>query len=185
MGWQLTARVNAAVPQLFIQLFIDKQLSIHCSHNHMIHLPYILETFEPVQHPPPPPPQLLTSNITNKVGSQFQFLRYLKLKDMLLVFSMLCGFCRSFCGYKKHNKHSKPHRKVHSGNSVHSGKQRTHKNQKFMWCMLGPQHGLMAEAIRTTVVSIRILIRTTVVPITPLIGTTVVRIRILIGTTGT
>ena len=41
-----------------------------------------------------------------------------------------------------------------------------------------------AEAIRTTVVPIRILIRTTVVPITPLIGTTVVRIRILIGTTG-
>ena len=36
-----------------------------------------------------------------------------------------------------------------------------------------------AEAIHTTVVSIRILIRTTVVPIT-----TVVRIRILIGTTG-
>ena len=42
----------------------------------------------------------------------------------------------------------------------------------------------MAEAIRTTVVPIRIFIRTTVVPITPLIGTTVVRIRILIGTTG-
>ena len=42
----------------------------------------------------------------------------------------------------------------------------------------------MAEAIRTTVVPIRILIRTTVVPITPLIGTTVLRIRILIGTTG-
>ena len=42
----------------------------------------------------------------------------------------------------------------------------------------------LAEAIRTTVVPIRILIRTTVVPITPLIGTTVVRIRILIGTTG-
>ena len=41
-----------------------------------------------------------------------------------------------------------------------------------------------AEAIRTTVVPIMILIRTTVVPITPLIGTTVVRIRILIGTTG-
>ena len=44
--------------------------------------------------------------------------------------------------------------------------------------------GNMAEAIRTTVVPIKILIRTTVVPITPLIGTTVVRIRILIGTTG-
>ena len=44
-------------------------------------------------------------------------------------------------------------------------------------------YGLMAEAIRTTVVPISILIRTTVVPITPLIGTTVVRIRILIGTT--
>ena len=43
---------------------------------------------------------------------------------------------------------------------------------------------IMAEAIRTTVVPIRILIRTTVVPIMPLIGTTVVRIRILIGTTG-
>ena len=42
----------------------------------------------------------------------------------------------------------------------------------------------LAEAIRTTVMPIRILIRTTVVPITPLIGTTVVRIRILIGTTG-
>ena len=41
-----------------------------------------------------------------------------------------------------------------------------------------------AEAIRTTVVPIRILIRTTVVPITPLIDTTIVRIRILIGTTG-
>ena len=40
----------------------------------------------------------------------------------------------------------------------------------------------LAEAIRTTVVPIRILIRTTVVPITPLIGMTVVRIRILIGT---
>ena len=34
-----------------------------------------------------------------------------------------------------------------------------------------------AEAIRMTVVPIRILIRTTVVPITPLIGTTVVLIR--------
>ena len=43
---------------------------------------------------------------------------------------------------------------------------------------------LKAEAIRTTVVPIRILIRRTVVPITPLIGTTVVRIRILIDTTG-
>ena len=43
---------------------------------------------------------------------------------------------------------------------------------------------IKAEAIRKTVVPIRILIRTTVVPITPLIGTTVVRIRILIGTTG-
>ena len=42
-----------------------------------------------------------------------------------------------------------------------------------------------AEAFRTTVLSISILIRTTVLPITPLIGTTVVRIRILIGTTGT
>ena len=42
---------------------------------------------------------------------------------------------------------------------------------------------LEAEAIRTTVVPIRILIRTTVVPIRILIGTTVVRIRILIGTT--
>ena len=41
----------------------------------------------------------------------------------------------------------------------------------------------LAEAIRTTVVPIRILIRTTVVPIKILIGTTVVRIRILIGTT--
>ena len=41
-----------------------------------------------------------------------------------------------------------------------------------------------AEAIRTTVVPIRILNRTTVVPITPLIGTTVVGIRVLIGTTG-
>ena len=41
-----------------------------------------------------------------------------------------------------------------------------------------------AEAIRTTVVLIRILIRTTVVPITPLIGTTVGEIRIIIGTTG-
>ena len=45
-------------------------------------------------------------------------------------------------------------------------------------------HMRKAEAIRTTVVPIRILIRTTVVPITPLIRTTVVRIRILIGTTG-
>ena len=44
--------------------------------------------------------------------------------------------------------------------------------------------GILAEAIRTTVVPIRILIRTTVVPIMPLIDTTVVRIRILIGTTG-
>ena len=43
---------------------------------------------------------------------------------------------------------------------------------------------LKAEAIRTTVMPIRILIHTTVVPITPLIGTTFVRIRILIGTTG-
>ena len=45
---------------------------------------------------------------------------------------------------------------------------------------------LTAEAIRTTVVPIRILIRTTVVPIRILIGTTVVPvvpIRILIGTT--
>ena len=41
-----------------------------------------------------------------------------------------------------------------------------------------------AEAIRTTVVPIRILICTTVVPIRIFIGTTVVRIRILIGTTG-
>ena len=52
---------------------------------------------------------------------------------------------------------------------------------------LGPitvPHFLKAEAIRTTVVPIRILIRTTVVPIRILIGTTVVRIRILIGTTG-
>ena len=43
---------------------------------------------------------------------------------------------------------------------------------------------VLAEAIRTTVVPIRILICTTVVPIMPLIGTTVVRIRILIDTTG-
>ena len=43
---------------------------------------------------------------------------------------------------------------------------------------------MMTEAIRTTVVPIKILIRTTVVPIMLLIGTTVVRIRIFIGTTG-
>ena len=47
----------------------------------------------------------------------------------------------------------------------------------------GKRGSSTAEAIRTTVVPIRILIRTTVVPIWILIGTTVVRIRILIGTT--
>ena len=32
---------------------IDKQLSIHYSYSHMIHLPFILETFEPVSSNPP------------------------------------------------------------------------------------------------------------------------------------
>ena len=123
MGWQLahvTARVNAAVPRLVIQLFIDKQLCIHyrpMRYNHMTHLHYILGSFEPVT------PNPLISSTTTTIGSQFHFLLYLKC--MLLIFSSLCRTCRPFCAYKMHYKHSKPYIGVHSGNSVHSGK-RTH-----------------------------------------------------------
>ena len=45
--------------------FIDKQLSIHYSYNHMTHLPgykYILEYFEPV----PPPPHLQYNHHSRK-----------------------------------------------------------------------------------------------------------------------
>ena len=87
--------------------FIDKKLCIHYSHNHMIHLLYILETFEPVQRPSSPPTPLI-SNTTIKVGSQLEFLRYRHVKGMLLVFSTLCGFFRPFCAYKSSSSSSYP-----------------------------------------------------------------------------
>ena len=84
----------------------NKQLSFHYSHTHMIYLVCILGTFEPETPTHPSSP-------TNIVGSQFQFLPYLKC--MLLVLSTLCGVCRPFCAHNMHNKHSRPHIKVHSG----------------------------------------------------------------------
>ena len=48
----VTAWINAAVQRLFIQLFIDKQLCIRYNYNHVIHQPYILETFAPVTPSP-------------------------------------------------------------------------------------------------------------------------------------
>ena len=96
----MTHQLGVYVP-LRALFLVDEQLSIHYNYNHMIHLPNILETFEPVT---PPPPSLI-SNTTTAVGSQFQFLRFLKC--MLLIYSTLCGFCRPFCAYKIHYKHSK------------------------------------------------------------------------------
>ena len=109
-GSHVTALVNAVVPRLSIQLFIDKQLSIHYSYNHMIQSTLYLRNFMNFLSSNPPPTHLKCNHHSR---SQFQFLQYLKC--MLLAFSTLCGFCRPLCAYKMHYKHSKPHIKVHSG----------------------------------------------------------------------
>ena len=122
MGWQLA---HTLLPGLMLQchdslssfLLKNNLVFTMYSYNQMTHLPCILGSFEPVT------PNLFISNTTTTVGSQFHFLLYLKC--MLLIFSSLCGSCRPLCAYKMHYKHSKPYIRVHSGNSVHSGK-RTH-----------------------------------------------------------
>ena len=68
-GSHVTVWVTAAAPRLFIQLFIDKQLSIsihYTNYTHIIHLSCILEMFKPVTPTHPPSP-------TTTVSSQFQF----------------------------------------------------------------------------------------------------------------
>ena len=109
-GSYVTACVNAAAPQLFI----DIQLSIHCSYNHMFHLPYILETFEPAPNPPPPHLQY-NHHHSRKSISIFAVPKLHATRifySLWLLYAILCI----------HN--ALQTLKVHSSNSVHSGKRK-------------------------------------------------------------